>query len=280
MTDPAEPVVREVTCKTVLNRSRISDYTLNCYTGCTHACVYCYARFMQRFHSHPEPWGEFVDVKTNAVEALERQVRRMEPGNVFMSSACDGWQPVEREHELTRRCSQVLLDHGFKVNVLTKSSLIERDLELFAGQNARIGVTVTTLDETLRRQWEPRASTVEERFRILRLAKDLGLETAIMFGPLLPFLSDDQDSVDALFDRAAALDVDVIWVDAMNPRPKVWESVTALLEQTKPDLCDRYRRVLFSKPVRTAYLEGIRKRVEHAAARLHLTDRLAGCPGG
>jgi len=68
-------VIRETTCKTILNRSSISDYSLNCYTGCTHGCVYCYARFMQRFHPHPEPWGEFVDVKVNAVEVLERQLR-------------------------------------------------------------------------------------------------------------------------------------------------------------------------------------------------------------
>ena len=69
----APPIVREVACKTVLNRSALSEYSLNCYTGCTHGCVYCYARFMQRFHPHDEPWGAFVDVKTNAVEVLKRQ---------------------------------------------------------------------------------------------------------------------------------------------------------------------------------------------------------------
>jgi len=52
-----EPVVRETVCKSILNRSGLSDYSLNCYTGCAHACVYCYARFMQRFHPHDEPWG-------------------------------------------------------------------------------------------------------------------------------------------------------------------------------------------------------------------------------
>jgi len=87
-----EPIVREVVCKTILNRSSIGDYSLNCYTGCTHRCVYCYARFMQRFHPHDEPWGAFVDVKVNAVETLKRQLRRANPGEVFLSSACDGWQ--------------------------------------------------------------------------------------------------------------------------------------------------------------------------------------------
>ncbi|MHC4789390.1 MAG: radical SAM protein, partial [Planctomycetota bacterium] len=95
-------VVREVECKTLLNRSKLGDYSMNCYTGCRHGCVYCYARFMQRFHPHPEPWGEFVDVKTNAPDALEKQLRRARPGEVFVSSACDAWQPLERRWELTR----------------------------------------------------------------------------------------------------------------------------------------------------------------------------------
>ncbi len=81
---PVKPVVRETVCKSILNRSGLSDYSLNCYTGCTHACVYCYARFMQRFHPHDEPWGAFVDVKVNAVEVLKRQLRRAEPGTVFV----------------------------------------------------------------------------------------------------------------------------------------------------------------------------------------------------
>ena len=87
--------VRETVCKTILNRGGISDYSLNCYTGCAHGCAYCYARYMQRFHPHAEPWGRFVDVKINAVEVLKRQLRRAAPGDVFVSSACDAWQPVE-----------------------------------------------------------------------------------------------------------------------------------------------------------------------------------------
>jgi len=270
-------VVRETRCKTILNPSGISDYCLNCYTGCAHGCVYCYARFMQRFHPHPEPWGKFVDVKINAVEALERQLRRARPGEVFVSSACDGWQPIEAERRLTRQCCDLLLTHGFAVHVFTKSALVLRDLDIFAGRNAQIGITVTTLDERLRALWEPNSRTVEERFHALANARDQGLRTAIMFGPLLPFLSDDQESIEFMFQRAADLGIDVIWVDALNLRPKVWTSVASLLRAMFPDLLDRYRRILFEAHARTSYLAGLRDRVIRAADRFFLNPRITVC---
>lgn len=270
-------VVREVSCKTTLNPSAISDYCLNCYTGCGHGCVYCYARFMQRFRPHPEPWGAFVDVKVNAVEVLQRQVKRLRPGEVFTSSVCDGWQPIENKYELTRGCVRLLLDHGFRVNVLTKSALVLRDLDVLLRGRARVAVTVTTLDEGLRRLWEPGASGVEQRFAVLQEARLAGLETGVMFGPLLPYLSDDQDSIEGLLERAAELEVDVIWVDGLNPRPKVWESVKGLLAREFPHLRDRYGRILFSGPARAAYLRDLRERVACAAAKIGLSDRVTCC---
>jgi len=272
-----EPVVREVTCKTVLNKSKLGGYSLNCYGGCRHGCVYCYARFMQRFHPHEEAWGEYVDVKVNAVEAVARQVERLPAGEVFVSSACDGWQPIEAERQLTRECCRILVAHGFKPNTHTKSRLVLRDLDGLSGHDARVAVTVTTLDESLRRLWEPRTPPVEERFEVIAKARDAGLETGIMFGPLLPFLSDQQVSVDAMLERAADLGIDRVWVDALNPRPKVWPSVRALLERSFPELVERYQRVLFWPRVREAYRAGLRERVERAATRCRMAGRVAPC---
>jgi DNA repair photolyase len=271
-------VVRETRCKTVLNKTSIGDYSLNCYTGCAHACVYCYARFMQRFRPHSEPWGKFVDIKVNAVEALQRQLRRATPGSVFMSSACDGWQPAEAEWKLTRRCCERLLARGFQVNVLTKSALVLRDLDVLSQGNAPVGVTLTTLDETLAALWEPRASSVRERLTVLEQAKRAGLPTSVMFGPLLPFLSDDQASIDALFRAAADLNVDVIWVDALNPRPRVWPAVEEFLRRHDRELLPKYGRMLHHEETRQAYLADLRQRVTRAAAASALPNRLAGCP--
>lgn len=271
------PVIRTVECQSVLNRSSLGEYSLNCYVGCAHGCIYCYARFMQRFRPHPEPWGQFVDVKGNAPQVLARQLRRARPGGVFVSSACDGWQPLEAETELTRECCRLLLEHGFSVHVLTKSVLVLRDLDLFTGRKVRVGVTLTTLDEHLRRLWEPKASSVDERLHVLREAKRAGLQTAVMFGPLLPFLSDDSESLGALFACAAQLDVDVIWTDALNPRPRVWESVADLLRRQYPRLLRRYGNILFDPEMRAAYRAALRERVLAAAERAQVKERLRGC---
>ena len=266
--------VREVTCKSLLNRSSISDYSFNCYTGCGHGCVYCYARFMQRFHPHDEPWGKFVDVKVNAAEVLARQLRRMAPGDVFTCSACDGWQRAERHYKLTRRCCQLLLDAGFHLNVLTKSKLVLRDLDVFTGRDVQLGVTITTPDERLAKLWEPAASSVADRVRVLREGKAAGLATIVMFGPLLPGISDTPEVLAELFALAADAGVDRIWTDAMNPRPRVWPAVQALVQRRFGGLLPLYRSVLFDKDYRADYLELLGKRIRRAAREAGVAGRL------
>ena len=150
--------IKEVECKSILTKSKISNYAINCYTGCLHACVYCYARYMKRFTGHTEPWGKFVDVKINAVDTLKKEIKRVKQGAVFMSSACDGWQQLERKYRLSRGCLNILLENGFHVSILTKSSIIRDDLNILEGTNAELGFTLTTMDNSLCRKIEPGAS--------------------------------------------------------------------------------------------------------------------------
>lgn len=273
----SEPVIREVACRTILNRTSLGDYSLNCYIGCTHGCAYCYARFMQRFHPHEESWGAFVDVKVNAVEVLRRQLRRAAPGEVFVSSACDGWQPIEAERCLTRRCCELLLEYGFRLNVLTKSTRVLRDLDVFAHGDVRVGVTLTTLDPRLAALWEPHAATVANRLDVLARAREAGLRTAVMLGPLLPGLSDDPASIESLLRAVAERDVERIWVDALNARPRVWPAVAVLLRSHFPDQLEAVRRILFDQPRRQAYLAELRSRVSEAARNAGVEDRVREC---
>jgi DNA repair photolyase len=229
---------------------------------------------MQRFHPHEEPWGQFVDVKVNAPDVLARQLRRLPPGSVFTCSACDGWQEVEREYRLTRQCCKMLIDSGFHLDILTKSDLVLRDLDILRGHDVRLGVTITTPDEAQAKLWEPRASSVLARLRVVAEAKAVGLKTVIAFGPLLPGISDTPEVLRELFVLAAQAKVDTIWTDALNPRPRVWPSVQELLRRHWPHLEDRYRRLLFDAGCRDQYVHDLDERVREAAVAAGVADRL------
>ncbi len=180
-------VIREVLTRGILSRSKVFDYVVNPYVGCQHGCTYCYARFMKRFTGHKEPWGEFVDVKINAPELLERQLRRTKPGRVWVSGVCDPYQPVESNYMLTRRCLELLIGHGWQVTVQTKSPLVLRDIDLLSGApGVEVGLTITTADEDMRQLFEPNAPPVEERLEALEELHNAGIRTFAMIAPLLP----------------------------------------------------------------------------------------------
>lgn len=260
-------MIREIESKSVLSKSKIADYAVNCYTGCLHGCVYCYARYMKRFTGHSEPWGQFADVKVNSPYVLEKELKRAAPGRVFMSSVCDGWQPLEEEYELSRRCLELLLHYGFHVTILTKSSLIRNDLDILEGTDVELGATLTTMDEALRRRIEPRASPTRERVDMLREAADRGIKVWAFLGPFMPFLSDTAESIDALFRSLSGLKLERIYADKLNPRPGVWRSIKSFLGENYHYLIGSYGRILYDKAEGEAYRQGLRQLIMQYAEK-------------
>jgi len=180
-------IVREIEAKSILSKSAIQDWALNAYVGCAHDCRYCYARFMKRFTGHQEPWGTFVDVKVNAPELLAREILRKKRGRVWVSGVCDAYQPLERRHQVTRRCLAILVEHGWPVTVQTKSPLVLRDLDLLRqATDVEVGFTVTTAHERIRRIFEPGAPPIARRIEALATLHAAGVPTFVMVAPLLP----------------------------------------------------------------------------------------------
>ena len=270
--------IMEVECKSLLNKSGLADYAVNCYGGCEHGCRYCYARFVTRF-SHPgEPWGSFVDVKVNAPSVLAREVSRKKPGSVFISSVCDGWQPIEANYHLTRQCLEILLSDGFPVTILTKNALAQRDLDLLKSRdNVELGATITTLDEDLSRLFEPRSSPPEARLTLLQEAKSKGIKTYVFLGPLLPYLSDSEASILALLKSVKEVDADYFYVDRLNLRFGVWKSLLSLLQEHFPHLTEDYRHILFNASASDAYSAKFASTVNRLAAREGLDTKLRLC---
>lgn len=182
-------IIQEIKVKSILSKSRIpgADYCINPYRGCSHNCKYCYASFMQKYTGHTETWGSFVDVKINAPEILQRQIKRAAKGNVIISSVTDAYQPIEEKYKLTRKCLAILLQYQFPVDILTKSPLVLRDLDLITKfKNIEVGITITTDDEKMRKIFEPQSIAIQERIKTLKTLYVHGIETYVFIGPIIP----------------------------------------------------------------------------------------------
>jgi DNA repair photolyase len=208
-------ICKETCVLSILSRSQISDYTVNPYVGCQHACTYCYARFMKRFTGHKEPWGEFVDVKVNAPDLLRHDVVKTPPRRVWISGVCDPYQPLEREYGLTEECLKILIQNDWPVTVQTKSPLVLRDIDLFSrSDEVEVGLSVTSADDEIRKLFEPGAPSIKERIDALEELHLAGIRTYAMIAPMLP-------SVEGLISQLNGK-VDYVLIDRMNYHYSDW----------------------------------------------------------
>jgi DNA repair photolyase len=277
MPKPQPIKVNEIACKSILTKSGLSDWTINCYVGCEHGCRYCYARFIKRFTHHPEPWGTFVDARINAPGILERQVKRGKRGRVILSSVCDGWQPLEEKYRLSRECVRTLLEHDWPVGILTKSALVSRDFDLLARGAVDLGMTVSIRDERVRRVVEPEASPTEERMQTLLDASKRGIEIWAFVGPFLPGLNDDEANIAWLMGWMKRLPVTHFYVDRLNFRPGVASSLRQTLEAHFPHLVDHYRELETDDEASEAFERGLYARVRKIARKHGVSDKMRGC---
>jgi len=240
-------IVKEVECKSVLNKSALADYCINPYIGCQHACRYCYAEsYTRRFCKHTETWGDFVDVKINAPVILSREVKRKPKGTVYLSSLTDAYQPLERKYELTRRLLEILLQHKFPISIQTKSTLVLRDLDLIKNFHQReVGFTITTLNEDVRKSFEPMSSSVEEKILAIKELKENGVKTFVFFGPVLPYLSDR--NLEQYLYQIAGAGVDYMYVDKLNLKPGLWVNLERFLQKDFPQLHGKWKDILLGR---------------------------------
>ncbi len=190
--------------KTILTRNSSPDIpfnvSLNPYRGCEHGCVYCFAR---PTHSYLglSPGLDFesrIFAKVNAPELLRRELARPSylPEPIALGVNTDAYQPCERERGITRRVLEVLNECEHPLALITKSSLIERDLDIISAMAARrqaiAAITLTTLDPALSRLLEPRAATPARRLRTIRTLTDAGVQVRVSVAPVIPFVTEPE----------------------------------------------------------------------------------------
>ena len=255
--------IQEIEVKTVLTKSNlpVSDYAVNPYVGCLHACKYCYASFMKRFTNHPESWGTFLDVKVWPEIKNPEKYRGKE---IFLSSVTDPYQPHEAKYKRTRAILEQLQSSGAKISISTKSDLILRDLDLIKTfPHARVSWSINTLDEEFRREMDV-AVSIERRLEAMRQFYEAGVETTCFISPIFPGITD----VEAIIERAKG-QCNLVWLENLNLRGDYRPVILDWIHAHHPELDSLYHEI-YSKRDRS-YWVALDQQLREYTARQGMT---------
>ena len=231
--------------KAILNGS--SDYCgMNIYRGCTHGCIYCDSRSRCYQFSHP---FEDVEVKINAPELLEKALRSKRRKCMIGTGAMsDPYMHCEKQLRLTRRCLQIIKQYGFGVSIQTKSDRILDDIDLLDEINRQskcvVQMTLTTYDDDLCAIVEPNVCNTRRRIEVLEKMKERGIPTIVWITPILPFINDTPENIEAIVKECARVDVKGI-IDfgmGLTLREGDREYYYAALDRHFPGLKEKYMK--------------------------------------
>ncbi len=165
------------------------DFTLNPYAGCTFSCSYCYVPKFPNGKHHVNEWGKWVEAKMNAPQLIQKERLKVFGSRIFFGSATDPYQYLELKYRLSRRCLEELLKYKpKKLTLHTRSHLVLEDIELLKafGNIISVGISITTDNEDIAREFEPQAPKISKRLDLLAKLQASGIRTHISMAPLLP----------------------------------------------------------------------------------------------
>jgi DNA repair photolyase len=258
------------------------NWSLNPYMGCAHRCAFCYVRAFERRADRPagEAYGQSIRVKINVVDVLRRELSRPSWKRDFVAigAATDPYQPAEGLYRLTRGCIETLALARNPFGVITRGTLIARDIDVLveASKRAEISVnfSVPTIDDEIWRKTEPGTPHPKQRLRVLRRLVDAGIKAGVGVAPVLPGLSDDPQKLADVVKAARDAGATFAWANVLYLRPGTREHFLAVLGQEWPELTARYealyqRRAYLAK----AETEPVQVTVRELKARYGLADR-------
>jgi DNA repair photolyase len=283
----------EVEAKSVINRvpggALPFDWTVNPYRGCTHACTYCFARPTHTFLDMDagRDFETKIVVKVNAPDVLRRELAatRWKGEHIAMGTGTDPYQRVEGRYRLMRGILEALIDFRNPFSILTKGTLILRDVDLLqrAAETAPVSAafSIGTLDERVWRETEPGTPHPKARIEAVRALTEAGIPTGVLMAPILPGISDSRPQMRAVVEAALEAGATHVSPILLHLRPGVREQFMPWLEEHHPDLVERYRR-LYPRPYASAEERRTLDRrvgVLVASARARRPDRSGSDPG-
>jgi len=241
---------RSILNKTASNRGLPFTHAINPYRGCEFGCRYCYARYTHEFLElrNPEEFERKIYFKQNAAWLLTQELKRLKPGTqISIGSATDPYQPLERKQRVTRSILEVFArQSGFRLGIVTKSTLIVRDLDLLReiarSNRLTVHLTVTTVNTRLARVLEPRAPRPDLRIRTVATLREAGIRAGVMCSPLMPGITDSRGSIEAVARAAAGAGASFLAAGALFLKPCSLPTFFNFVRENFPDQLEAYRR--------------------------------------
>lgn len=273
----------EIACRSAVNRVKGMPFrwSLNPYRGCVHGCHYCFAR---RYHAYydlnaGDDFTNIIFVKTNVATVLSEELSRRSWRRevVSVGTATDPYQPIEGKYRLTRGCLEAFVDWSSPIALVTKGTLIVRDVDVLAELSKRAECTVCfsiiTTDTQLARELEPGTPPPVQRFRALRRLTDAGVNAGVLLAPVLPGITDDTASIEAVVATASESGARFLSVSMLNLKPGTKEHYLEFIETRYPHLSADYGR-LFQGPYAPAWVVAdMKRRVADVKAGLGMAER-------
>ncbi|MFC7457630.1 Rv2578c family radical SAM protein [Brachybacterium sp. GCM10030267] len=277
----------EVTAKSALNRvppasSMPFEWTVNPYRGCSHACVYCFARSTHRYLDLDAgaDFDQQVIVKVNVADVLRAELRKRtwNRSHVALGTNTDPYQRAEGRYGLMPGIISALADSGTPLSVLTKGTLLRRDLPLLSEAAERVPVdlsmSIAVFDDELQKAIEPGTPSAAARLATVRAAADRGFSVSVFLMPIMPWLTDSDAQLDEALARIAEAGAARVVYGALHLRPGAKEWFLEWIEREHPELATGYRRFYqHASYAPASYRKNLARRIEPLLQRHGLNSR-------
>ena len=257
--DIKEMTIKEIEAKSILRKHKkidswfISHYGMNLYRGCAHNCVYCDGR-SEKYNVDGE-FGEDVTVKVNAIELLRRELKPKRKRTPLKKSFImigggvgDSYQPIEKSYQLTRKALELMYEYNLPVHMLTKSTLIERDIDILKNINeqnrAIVSFSFSSVNDKISSIFEPGVPPPSERLKTLAFFKSEGIPCGMFLLPVIPFITDKQELMEESVRKASEVGLDFVIFGGMTLKDgRQKDYFLNVLKEHYPDLVKEYQKI-------------------------------------
>ena len=264
-------MIEEIKVKKALNRlnSKFLPYKwdLNVYRGCSHRCQYCYALYSHKYLENGKNFFDTIYVKTNIVEALEKQLssKRWKHEVINLGGVTDSYQPIEEKYQLMREILKLMIKYKTPIVISTKSDLILRDIDLLTELakivSVNVAVTITTMDENIRKKIEPGAKPSQKRLEVLKQLKGKNIGLGLHFMPILPMITDGEENMENIFREVSQVPIDYIICGFLNLRSATRVNFLDFIKRYFPNLFDNYLKLYQSPFISKDYAKNVYEKI-------------------